>query len=253
MAVNKDILIDYILHLADNSMILGQRNAEWCGHGPVLEQDIALTNITLDLIGEARSLYQYAAELTGGNSTEDTVAFLRDVMQYRNTLLLEQHNTDWAYTITRQFFYDVFHYYLQEALVNSADERIKEIAKKTIKESAYHLKWSSEWMIRLGDGTEISHLKMQNAVNALWEYTGEFFIPSATEIEMTEIGIAPDLTLLSKKWKSKVEDILTEATLSIPSSDFQQKGGKKGLHSEHLGFILAEMQYLQRAYPGSEW
>ena len=163
MAESKDILIDYVLHLADNSMILGQRNAEWCGHGPVLEQDIALTNITLDLIGEARSLYQYAAELKGGDSTEDSMAFLRDVMQYRNTLLLEQKNTDWAYTITRQFFYDVFHYYLQEALVNSSDERLKEIAKKTIKESTYHLKWSSEWMIRLGDGTETSHLKMQNA------------------------------------------------------------------------------------------
>jgi ring-1,2-phenylacetyl-CoA epoxidase subunit PaaC len=253
MAANKDLLIDYILHLADNSMILGQRNAEWCGHGPVLEQDIALTNITLDLIGEARSLYQYAAELKGGNSTEDTVAFLRDVMQYRNTLLLEQENTDWAYTISRQFFFDAFHYHLQDALVNSSDERIKEIAKKTIKESAYHLKWSSEWMIRLGDGTEISHLKMQNAVNALWEYTGEFFIPSSTETEMAENGIAPDLSVLSQKWKSKVEDILKEATLSIPNSDFHQKGGKKGLHSEHLGYILAEMQFMQRAYPGSEW
>ena len=130
MAETKDILIDYVLHLADNSMILGQRNAEWCGHGPVLEQDIALTNITLDLIGEARSLYQYAAELKGGDSTEDSMAFLRDVTQYRNTLLLEQNNTDWAYTITRQFFYDVFHYYLQEALINSSDERLKEIAKK---------------------------------------------------------------------------------------------------------------------------
>lgn len=253
MAESKDILIDYVLHLADNSMILGQRNAEWCGHGPVLEQDIALTNITLDLIGEARSLYQYAAELKGGDSTEDSMAFLRDVMQYRNTLLLEQKNTDWAYTITRQFFYDVFHYYLQEALVNSSDERLKEIAKKTIKESTYHLKWSSEWMIRLGDGTETSHLKMQNALNDLWEYSGEFFIPSASEIEMQRQGIGADLNALSVKWKSKVEEILNEATLNIPESSFQQKGGKTGLHSEHMGYILAEMQYLQRAYPGAEW
>ena len=253
MAESKDILIDYVLHLADNSMILGQRNAEWCGHGPVLEQDIALTNITLDLIGEARSLYQYAAELKGGDSTEDSMAFLRDVMQYRNTLLLEQKNTDWAYTITRQFFYDVFHYYLQEALVNSSDERLKEIAKKTIKESTYHLKWSSEWMIRLGDGTETSHLKMQNALNDLWEYSGEFFIPSASEIEMQSQGIGADLNVLSVKWKSKVEEILNEATLNIPESSFQQKGGKTGLHSEHMGYILAEMQYLQRAYPGAEW
>jgi ring-1,2-phenylacetyl-CoA epoxidase subunit PaaC len=253
MAETKDILIDYVLHLADNSMILGQRNAEWCGHGPVLEQDIALTNITLDLIGEARSLYQYAAELKGAESTEDSIAFIREVTQYRNTLLLEQDNTDWAYTITRQFFYDVFHYNLQEAMVNSSDERLKEIAKKTIKESTYHLKWSSEWMIRLGDGTEVSHLKMQNAVNALWEYTGEFFIPSQTEIDMHSKGIGADLNALAMKWKSKVEEILKEATLSIPESSFQQKGGKTGLHSEHLGFILADMQYMQRAYPGAEW
>jgi ring-1,2-phenylacetyl-CoA epoxidase subunit PaaC len=253
MAEAKDILIDYVLHLADNSMILGQRNAEWCGHGPVLEQDIALTNITLDLIGEARSLYQYAAELKGGDSTEDSVAFLRDVTQYRNTLLLEQNNTDWAYTITRQFFYDVFHYYLQEALVESSDERLKEIAKKTIKESTYHLKWSREWMIRLGDGTETSHLKMQNALDALWEYTGEFFIPTSTEIAMQNEGIGADLNTLSSKWKSKVEEILNQATLSIPESSFQQKGGKKGLHSEHMGYILADMQYMQRAYPGAEW
>ena len=253
MAAEKDILIDYVLHLADNSMILGQRNGEWCGHGPVLEQDIALTNITLDLIGEARSLYQYAAELKGGNSTEDSVAFLRDVTQYRNTLLLEQNNTDWAYTITRQFFYDVFHYNLQEAMVNSSDERLKEIAKKTIKESTYHLKWSSEWMIRLGDGTEVSHLKMQNALNALWEYTGEFFIPSTSEMEMQEKGIGADLNALSIKWRAKVEEILKEATLSIPESSFQQKGGKTGMHSEQMGYILADMQYMQRAYPGAEW
>ena len=253
MAETKDILIDYVLHLADNSMILGQRNAEWCGHGPVLEQDIALTNITLDLIGEARSLYQYAAELKGGDSTEDSMAFLRDVTQYRNTLLLEQNNTDWAYTITRQFFYDVFHYYLQEALINSSDERLKEIAKKTIKESTYHVKWSSEWMIRLGDGTEVSHLKMQNALNALWEYTGEFFIPSKSELEMQEKGIGADLNELSIKWRSKVEEILKEATLSIPESSFQQKGGKTGMHNEHMGYILADMQYMQRAYPGAEW
>lgn len=253
MAVDKDILIDYVLHLADNSMILGQRNAEWCGHGPVLEQDIALTNITLDLIGEARSYYQYAAELKGEQHTEDSVAFLRDVTQYRNTLLLEQNNTDWAYTICRQFFYDTFHYYLQEGLVESQDLRIREIAKKTIKESTYHLKWSSEWMIRLGDGTETSHLKMQNAVNALWEYTGEFFIPSQSEMQVQEAGIGVNLSAIAFKWKSKVEEILAEATLSIPVSDFQQKGGKTGIHSEYLGFILAEMQYLQRAYPGAEW
>ncbi|MFM6984675.1 MAG: 1,2-phenylacetyl-CoA epoxidase subunit PaaC [Chitinophagaceae bacterium] len=249
----KDVLSDYILHLADNSMILGQRCAEWCGHGPVLEQDIALTNIALDLIGEARSLYHYAADIKGGGATEDSEAFLRDVLQYRNCLLCEQPNTDWAYTIVRQFFYDTFHYHLHKQLSESSDNRLKEIALKTIKESTYHLKWSSEWMIRLGDGTELSRNKMQTAVNDLWEYTGEFFNPSETETQALAMGFGADLSKIAPLWRSKVEEIMEEATLSIPGSNYQQKGGKKGYHSEHLGYILAEMQYLQRAYPGAEW
>ncbi len=253
MSEDKKILLDYILHLADNSMILGQRNAEWCGHGPVLEQDIALTNISLDLIGEARSLYQYAAEVAGNGQTEDSMAFLRDVLQYRNLLLLEQKNTDWAHTIIRQFFFDAYHYYLLEALCKSADERLASIASKSLKESAYHLKWSSEWTIRLGDGTDLSNEKMQSAVDALWEFTGEIFIPSLSEKTMHEEGIAPDLASLSLKWKSKVDEILKEATLTIPGSGYMQNGGKTGKHSEHLGYILAEMQFLQRAYPGAEW
>lgn len=251
--IDKNILTDYLLHLADNSMILGQRNAEWCGHGPVLEQDIALTNISLDLIGEARSLYQYAAEIKGEGSTEDTLAFLRDTLQYRNLLLVEQPNTDWAYTIVRQFFYDVFHHALHSSLLNSSDQRIREIAAKTIKESTYHLKWSSEWVIRLGDGTDISHAKMQQAVNDLWEFTGEMFLASDSEKAANEAGIGADLVVLSEIWKSKTEEILTEATLQIPGNPFAQKGGKKGYHSEHLGYILAEMQFLQRTYPGVEW
>jgi ring-1,2-phenylacetyl-CoA epoxidase subunit PaaC len=250
---DKDVLFDYVLHLADNSMILGQRCSEWCGHGPVLEQDIALTNIALDLIGEARSLYQYAAEIKGGSATEDSVAFLRDVLQYRNSLLMEQPNTDWAYTIVRQFFYDTFHYHLHKQLSESSDERLKEIALKTIKESTYHLKWSSEWMIRLGDGTDISKAKMQAAVNDLWEYTGELFIPSATETSIMTAGIGADLAKIETLWRAKVEEVIEEATLTLPNGNFAQKGGKIGYHSEHLGFILAEMQYLQRAYPGAEW
>jgi ring-1,2-phenylacetyl-CoA epoxidase subunit PaaC len=177
----EEITFQYLLHLGDNSLILGQRNAEWCGHGPVLEQDIALTNISLDLFGESRNIYQYAAQLKGDNHTEDTLAFLRDVLDFKNVLLVEQPNIDWAYTICRQFFFDAFHYLLQHELLNSKDEKIVEIANKTIKESAYHLKWSSEWMIRLGDGTDISHQKIQNAVNDLWEFTGELFIPSDIE------------------------------------------------------------------------
>ncbi len=250
---DKDLLLDYVLHLADNSMILGQRCAEWCGHGPVLEQDIALTNITLDLIGEARSLYHYASEIKGNGATEDSVAFLRDVLQYRNSLLVEQPNTDWAYTIVRQFFYDVYHYQLHKQLSEGSDERLKEIALKTIKESTYHLKWSSEWMIRLGDGTELSKSKMQTAVNDLWEYTGELFMASETEQAALAAGFGADLSKIESFWISKVEEVMAEATLSIPESKYMQKGGKKGYHSEHLGYILAEMQYLQRAYPGAEW
>lgn len=246
-------LFEYVLHLADNSMILGQRNAEWCGHGPVLEQDIALTNISLDLIGEARSLYQYAAELKGETTTEDSVAFLRDVMQYRNLLLVEQPNTDWAFTIVRQFFFDVFHYYLNQALSESKDARIKEVALKTIKETTYHMKWSSEWMIRLGDGTELSQSKMQRAVNELWEFTGEMFNPTDIETFAFNSGYGADIKGIESLWMGKVKEIMNEATLTIPDNKYMQKGGKKGYHSEHLGYVLAEMQYLQRAYPGAEW
>ncbi len=244
---------NYLLHLADNSMILGQRCGEWCGHGPVLEQDIALTNIALDLIGEARSLYQYAADIKGDGATEDTEAFLRDVLAYRNVLLVEQPNTDWAYTIVRQFFYDTFHALLHRELMNSSDQRLKEIATKTIKEVTYHLKWSSEWMIRLGDGTDISHEKMQKAVNELWEYTGELFMPSAIDTAAEQAGIAPDLIALKAEWNDKVKTIFEIATLSIPENTYHQKGGKNGSHTEHLGFILTDMQFLQRAYPGAKW
>lgn len=253
MDLDKKILFDYVLHLADNSMILGQRNAEWCGHGPVLEQDIALTNITLDLIGEARSLYAYAAELKGENNTEDTIAFLRDILDYRNVLLVEQKNEDWAHTIVRQFLFDTYHYYLLQALSKSKDETLVSIARKSLKEASYHLKWSSEWTIRLGDGTELSRSKMQNALNNLWEFTGEMLIPSETELTVFKSGIGADLQQISFDWKNKVEEILKEATLEIPASTYMQKGGKTGYHGEHLGYVLAEMQYLQRAYPGVEW
>jgi ring-1,2-phenylacetyl-CoA epoxidase subunit PaaC len=251
--MDKNILLDYLLHLADNSLILGQRNAEWCGHGPVLEQDIALTNISLDLFGEARSLFQYAAEVKGGNATEDSLAFLRDALEYRNLLLVEYENTDWAFTIVRQFFFDVFHYNLHKQLSNSKDERLKEIALKTIKETTYHLKWSSEWVIRLGDGTDVSKNKMQIAINNLWDYTGELFVYSTSEKAALEAGIGANLDEIKINWTSKVQEIFEEANLSAPEKSFTQMGGKTGLHSEKLGYILAEMQYLQRAYPNAQW
>lgn len=241
-------LTDYTLHLADNALILGQRNAEWCGHGPVLEQDIAITNITLDLVGQARSLYQYAAQLQADGSTEDSLAYLRTEREFKNCLLVEQPRGDWAQTILRQFFFSVYQYYLYQQLQNKADTTLAAIAEKSLKEVSYHLRWSSEWVIRLGDGTEESHSRISKAVRELWPYTGEMFIPAGYEISP---GI--DLSSIKKEWDEKVKAVFEEATLSIPEKVFMQSGGKKGTHTEHLGYILTELQYMQRAYPNSEW
>lgn len=243
----------YALRIADNNLILGQRLSEWCGHGPVLEQDIALTNIALDLMGQARSWLQYAGELEGKGRTEDDLAFLRDERAFYNVLLVEQPNTDFAYTIVRQFLFDVFHYYFNEALVQSKDEKAAAIAAKSLKEITYHLRFSSEWVIRLGDGTKESHEKMQNAVNDLWEYSGELLEADTLDQEMLAAGIGPDLEKIALLYHNKVKEILQEATLELPSVAFFQTGGKQGKHSEHLGPMLAEMQFLQRAYPGMEW
>lgn len=262
-------LIDYTLHLADNSLILGQRNAEWCGHGPVLEQDIAITNISLDLIGQARNFYQYAAVLinnsknsegrepapTGGDSeeaTEDTLANLRKEREFKNLLLVEQPNGDWAQTILRQFFFSQYQHLLFQQLQNSNDEQLAAIAEKSLKEVTYHLRWSSEWVIRLGDGTEESHRRMVKAIDELWRYTGEMFIPSGYEKQM-EI----DFNEIKKGWTEKIIMIFDEATLASPlgtgGAGFMQTGGKEGRHTEHLGYILTELQYMQRAYPNCEW
>jgi ring-1,2-phenylacetyl-CoA epoxidase subunit PaaC len=240
-------IIDYSLHLADNALILAQRNAEWCGHGPVLEQDIAITNISLDLIGQSRNFYQYAATLLNDGSTEDTLAYLRDVREYKNCLLTELPSGDWGQTILRQFFFSVYQYLLYEQLQNSADEQLTAIATKSLKEVTYHVRWSSEWVIRLGDGTEESHQRMLNAVNELYGYTGEMFIPADYEKEFF------DLFSLKQKWEEKVKVIFEEATIPFPNNVFQHTGGKNGVHSEQLGFILADLQFMQRAYPGCEW
>lgn len=246
--MNNNHLTAYVLHLADNALILAQRNAAWCGHGPVLEQDIALTNISLDLLGQARNFYQYAALLTGGDATEDSLAYLRSEREYKNCLLAEQPNGDWGQTILRQFLFSTYQQLLFSKLEGSQDEQIAAIAAKSLKEIAYHVRWSSEWVIRLGDGTDESHTRMQQAVDILWAYTGELF--KAAEYENLP-GI--DLASLEQAWKEKVNQIFTEATLTIPEKVFMQSGGKQGTHSEHLGYILAEMQYLQRSYPGAEW
>lgn len=240
--------IDYILHLADNALILGHRNSEWCGHGPVLEQDIAITNISLDLIGQARNFYQYAATLKNDGSTEDSLAYLRDAREFKNCLLAEQPNGDWAQTILRQFFLSNYHYQLYTELGKSSDAQIAAICTKALKEVTYHLKWSSEWVIRLGDGTEESSSRMAKAVNELWTYTGELFIPAPYEIMS-----GMDTTALKPAWTTCITEVFHEAHLPIPADTYFQQGGKTGLHSEHLGFILAEMQFMQRAYPNLMW
>lgn len=241
-------LIDYTLHLADNALILGQRNSEWCGHGPILEQDIAITNISLDLIGQAKSFYQYAAQLKADGSTEDSLAYLRTEREFKNCLLVEQPNGDWAQTMLRQFLFSNFQFHLYQYLLDSPDKTIAAIAEKSLKEVKYHLRWSSEWVIRLGDGTEESHSRMLAAIDEIWRYTGELFIPATFE---QELGI--DVASLKNDWHNKVKAVFEEATLTVPENIFMQTGGKTGKHTEHLGYILADLQYMQRAYPGSEW
>lgn len=249
----KQALIDYTLYLADNSLILGQRNSEWCGHGPVLEQDIAITNISLDLIGQARNFYQYAATLIGNNTTEDSLAYLRKENEFKNCLLVEQPTGDWAQTILRQFFFSQYQYLLFQQLQNSKDEQLSAIAEKSLKEITYHLRWSSEWVIRLGDGTIESHNRMLKAIEELWKYTGELFEATVYELRVTIDGTGIDVSKLKELWVNNVKEIFSEATLSIPAEDSMQSGGKDGNHTKNLGNILTELQYMQRTYPGCEW
>ena len=252
---------DYILHLADTTLILAQRNAEWCGHGPILEQDIAITNISLDLLGESRNFYQYAALLINQSTTssvndivdEDKLAYLRKEREFKNLLLAEQPNGDWGQTILRQYLFSQFQFILFEKLQHSKDEQLAAIAAKALKEIKYHLRWSSEWVIRLGDGTAESHNRMLKAIDELWRYTGEMFISTAYEAQCAADGFGFDCSLLKEEWLQKVKTVFEEATLSAPEKVFMQTGGKEGTHTEHLGYILAELQYMQRAYPNSTW
>ncbi len=209
-------LINYTIYLADNTLILSQRNSEWCGHGPVLEQDIAITNISLDLIGQSRSLYQYAASLQGGGASEDGLAYLRGEREFKNCLITELPNGDWGQTILRQFFFSVFQQLLYGQLLQSKDTTLAAIAEKSLKEVTYHVRWSSEWVIRLGDGTEESQQRMVKALETLWSYTGEFFIPADFETATAAEGIGVDVTALQQPWLQKVQDILQEATLPMP-------------------------------------
>tara|TARA_Y100000310_G_scaffold329380_1_gene399101 strand:+ start:2650 stop:3372 length:723 start_codon:yes stop_codon:yes gene_type:complete len=239
--------------LGDNSMFLGHRLSELCGHGPSLETDIALTNISLDLFGQVRSYFQYAAELKGDEATEDSIAFLRFDRDYRNSIIVEQPNTDFAHVIVRQFLFDSYHTPLQEQLMHSNDETIAAIAAKSIKEAKYHLRFSSEWMKRLGDGTEESHQRTQAALNHLYPYLHEVYHESPIEKEMKERGIGADLSVVKERSIETIKEVIAEATLSIPESEPRMVGGKQGIHSEHMGFILSDLQFMQRAYPNMQW
>jgi ring-1,2-phenylacetyl-CoA epoxidase subunit PaaC len=249
----KENFYKYILGIADNNLILGQRLGELCGHGPSLETDIACTNISLDMLGQARNYYQYAAKLKGEDTTEDDVAMLRYEHEYINALLVEQPNTDFAYTITRQFLFDVFHLLFLNELKDSRDLTLSAIAEKSIKEVSYHYRFSSDWIKRLGDGTEESHDRTQKAINDLWTYTDELFHQTEADKAMINEGIGVDTLKFKVEYYQRVNKILKEATLEIPESKYFQKGGKEGIHTEHLGHLLSELQYMQRTYPNMKW
>ena len=246
-------LYKYILGIADNSLILGQRLGELCGHGPSLETDIACTNISLDLFGQVRSYYQYASKVQGEGKSEDDIAMLRPEREYVNVLLVEQPNTDFAYIMTRQFLFDMYHYLFLQKLQFSNDETLTAIAKKSIKEVSYHLRFSSDWIKRLGDGTEESHNRTQNAINDLWTYTDELFHQTDADKVMITEGVGVETLALKEGYYNKVSEVLKEATLAIPESKYFQKGGKLGMHTEHMGYLLTELQYMQRAYPNMTW
>ncbi len=244
---------EYLLRLGDSDLILGQRLAAWLGHAPVLEEEMATGNVALDLVGQARAWLGLAGELEGKGRDEDRLAYFRDAFDYRNVLLAERPNGDYAYTIMRQFLFDAYHYPLLQQLSTSADERMREIAAKSLKEVEYHLRRSSEWVIRMGDGTEESHRRIQDALDDLWMYTGEMLTPDEIDNALLEAGVGADLEPVAAFWHERVRMVTTEATLTIPDENWMQQGGKQGRHTEHLGYILAEMQHLPRSYPDARW
>ncbi|HEX2134718.1 MAG TPA: 1,2-phenylacetyl-CoA epoxidase subunit PaaC [Microvirga sp.] len=249
----ESVLFEYLLRLGDNCLILGHRLSEWCGRAPALEEDLALSNVALDLIGQTQLWLGLAAEVEGRGRDADKLAYLRDAREFRNVLLVELPNGDFAQTMARQFYFDAWHYLLLNALSGSPDGRIAEIAAKAMKEVAYHLERSRGWVIRLGDGTEESHRRMQDGIDDLWMYTGELFEMDDVDREIVGLGIGPDLATLHQPWLEVVRTTLEEATLAVPQPGWMQRGGKRGIHSEHLGYLLAEMQFLQRAYPNATW
>jgi ring-1,2-phenylacetyl-CoA epoxidase subunit PaaC len=243
----------YLLRLGDNCLVLSQQLAAWCGHGPALEEDLALTNVALDLLGQARLWLTYAGEVEGLGRDEDALAYGRDGPDFRNLLLVEQPNGHYGNTVARQFLFDAWHQHLLAGLCQSSDTRIAEIAQKAVKEVRYHVERSAGLMIALGDGTELSHDRMQDAVNKLWPYTNEWFESDAVDAQCAEQGLAPAAPSLSAPWHASVETVLSRATLAMPAYTGHQRGGKQGRHSEHLGHLLSSLQFVQRAYPGVQW
>lgn len=248
-----DATLEHLLRLGDNCLILGHRLSEWVGHAPVLEEDLGLANISLDLLGQAQNWLGLAAEIEGEERDADWFAFRRDAGEFRNFLLLEQPNGDFAQTMARQLYFDLWHVMLLDKLANSKDSRIAAIAAKALKESLYHLERSSDWVVRLGDGTAESHRRMQAAIDELWNFTGELFESDDTDEALCADGVSVDPGLIAGPWREKLGGILDEATLIMPQESWMRHGGRQGIHSEHLGFLLAEMQFLQRAYPDARW
>lgn len=244
---------DYLLRLGDTNLVLAQQLGEWVGHSPALEEDLGLANIALDLLGQARLLLSYAGELEGCGRTEDTLAFLRDVPDFRNLAIAEQPNGDFGQTLVRQFLVDAFQRELYADLTHSKDARLAGIAAKALKETEYHCRFSSRWLVRLGDGTEESHRRVQRALDELWPYTNEFFDSDATDKAMQTARIAPALASIEARWRPAVQAVIAEATLTLPKERGKLTAGKRGVHGEALGYLLADMQFLQRAYPGAQW
>lgn len=249
----KEALATFCTRLGDDAVVLSHRVSEWCGHGPVLEEDIALSNIGLDLLGQCQSLLNYAGELEGNGRTADDFVYKRSERQFLNCLLVEQENGNYANTIARHFLYDVFHFFLLEGLSQSKDEFLRGFAEKSIKEVAYHVRHSSNWVLRFGDGTNESHEKIQEALDFIWRYTGEMFENDEVYQTLSEAGIVADMDSIKSKWDSKVKEVLTEATLEMPNQTFMSTGGRSGVHTEKLGYMLADIQYLVRAYPDANW
>ena len=252
-AVDQAALVEFLLRIGDVTLILGHRVSEWCGRGPALEEDIALANTALDLIGQTQLWLALAGEVEGKGRSADDLAYLRDGYEFRNILLVERPNGDFGKTLMRQFLFDAWHYLLLKALKGSADRRIAEIAEKAFKEVSYHLDRSRDLIIRLGDGTAESHRRMQEALDELWPFTGEMFVGDASDAALAQAEVIPEPQSLKPGWDEIVSDALAKATLERPADGYMHKGGRRGVHTEHLGYLLAEMQFLQRAYPGATW